>query len=136
MIFTTDDAVSARIAPLLPRGFTLYRTGERADLLGDGGPAWAVKLSFDRIPATAQTGRAARLDPEFTLTVFVDKVRARDEDKAAAEAFFLAALKNLVGWESAPGRETRLTDGPPTEDEAGVVAFSFGFAIPTFVTQL
>lgn len=128
-LFDLETAIVARLAALPEaRHVPVLTTGEIVDFVS-GDAALAVKVVIGPLATGGQVQAQARQFAEFSITVYRRLAAGRRE---AQQALFSAAIAALIGWQPVPGREARLTDGPPPHDEDGVAGVSFAVAIPVF----
>jgi hypothetical protein len=129
-LFDLETAIVARLAALPEaRHVPVLTTGEIVDFTAGVDNALAVKVAIGSLSVGGQVQTQARQYAEFSVTVYRRLAAGRRE---AQQALFSAAIAALIGWQPVPGREARLTDGPPPHDEDGVAGVSFAVAIPVF----
>ena len=131
-IFSMQQQILDRLAPLAG-GIPVHDTFTQVDFTDSFESTVAAKTAFLEFSPEGQVGRSARHYARWSFDLFVDLSRVTDPEKAAAMAFYSAAMGGLIGWDFSPGLEVHTSPGQESGLNGHVLRISFGFTIPVYL---
>lgn len=129
-LFALQQTILTRLAPVAG-GIPLVDSFVKVDLTDDGAETTTGQVFFLEFSPEGQVGRSARHFARWSFDLYIDTERASEAQKAAAMAFFSAAMSSLIGWEfDHVEREVQSSAGQESGLDGRVLRISFGFVLP------
>lgn len=132
MIFDHEAAILARLAAQCAPGTRFAGTFDLVDFTDASTTPVVCQVAVAKITPGDQSGKTARAQLAWHVSVYVDIHRASTEQKTAAGVLLSAAAAALVGYEIEPGRGLQLAESSETGFDGRVLRLSVGFALPAY----
>ena len=135
-LFDIEAAYIARLQAAAPAGVIIVDSFDPTDWTADDAPKVGMHVTLDGLSKSDQVRTAALMQLQFSAHTYLDTRRASPEDKAAAQACVLAALRAAVGFEWRTGLTATVTDAQGTGFDGRLSRITISFTVPAPVAGI
>lgn len=137
MIFDTEAAIITHLLPRCAPGSVILGTFDPIDLTDDSPTPVTSQVRLQRFYATDEVrGLSGMYQLHYVFSVFLDVHRASSSQRQSAATLLEDVASALIGWDYAPLRQPRLTDGQETEFDGRLLRLSIGFTLPVYFNAI